>query len=99
MKLQQLPQHILACVLAVQRLYPQTRPTPRLDGSVYLEIPHPAGGVARAEISPAKTLDSDGDRPVWLQMQGLPFGEIKLVGSQAVAARIKAVIDGADSER
>lgn len=95
MKLTQLPRPVLACVLAIQNLYPQARPTPRLDGSVYLEIPHSAGGVTRAEIAPAD-LDANGERPVWLSMQGVPFGQIKLIGSQAVANRIKSVIEKSD---
>lgn len=95
MKLHHLPAPVLACVLSVQRLYPATRAAPCLDGSVHLEIPHPAGGFLCVEIGPAD-LDSNGQRPVWLAMLGLPFGKIKLIGSQAVAVRIKTMIDAAD---
>lgn len=95
MKLTGLPGPILACVLALRNIYPAARATPRLDGSVYLEIPHPAGGVVSAEIEPAQ-LDTFGERGLLLSMRALPFGQVRLLGSQAVASRIRAVIEKTD---
>lgn len=94
-----LPAQILACAIAI----PQTWPAARLRASILknsalelaAEIPHPAGGFVEAQMHLGDP-DPSGQRTVWLSMQALPFGRVRLTGSAAVVARIRSVIEGAD---
>jgi hypothetical protein len=94
MKLHQLPPTILASVLAVQRVVPGARFEPLILGGCDITLPVKRGGVERARIETAEPDPASGDRGVWLHMRDLPFGKCRLTSAQAVADKIKAVIEG-----